>query len=256
MDFATSQAAFAAALTDPSRPVPADVISPRGERDSRRFAVYRNNVFVGLTEALAKRFPVTRRLVGEEFFAGMARVFAGGNKPASPLLFLYGDDFPAFIDSFEPASAVPYLGDVARIEAIWTRAYHAEDAVPLGVASLATIDPAELPAARLVVHSAAALLASPHPAGTIWAAHQTETVAPVTDWQAETVLIARPALDVTVHVLPAQDAAFAQQLFAGAALGAAAELASAADSRFDFGSALLGLIGLGAFRAVALEGLS
>jgi len=256
MDFAASQAAFAAALVDPAKPVPAGVISPRGESDIRRFAVYRNNVFVGLTEALAKRFPVTRRLVGEEFFAGMARVFAGQSKPVSPLLFQYGDEFPVFIDTFEPAKAVPYLGDVARIEAAWTHAYHAEDVVPLGAAALAAIDPAKLPAARLAIHPAAALLTSPHPAGTIWAAHQAEAVTPVADWRSETVLVARPALDVTVHVLPPQDATFVQLLFAGAALGPAAEAAFAADSSFDFGSALLGLVGLGAFAAAKLEGSS
>jgi hypothetical protein len=250
MDFAASQAAFAAALVDPAKPVPAGVVSPRGESDAKRFAVYRNNVFVGLTEALAKRFPVTRRLVGEEFFTGMARVFAGQSKPASPLLFQYGDDFPAFIDTFEPAGSVAYLGDVARIEAAWSRAYHAEDVAPLAAAALAVLDPAKLPTARLAVHPAAALMTSPHPAGTIWAAHQGEAVTPVAEWQAETVLIARPALDVTVHVLPQQGAVFALQLFAGATLGLAADAAFAADSRFDFGSALLGLIGLGAFCTV------
>jgi hypothetical protein len=251
MDFAARQAAFAAALTDPSRPVPAGIVSPLGASDARRFAVYRNNVFVGLTEALAKRFPVTRRLVGEEFFAGMARVFAGSEKPASPLLFSYGDNFPAFIETFEPAGSLPYLADVARIEIAWTRAYHAEDMVPISAASLSAIEPAKLADTCLAIHAAASLVVSPHPVGTIWAAHQAETVAPFSDWKAETVLVARTAFDVTVHVLPPQDTTFAQELFAGATLGQAAEAALAADGRFDFGSALLGLIGLGAFSAIS-----
>jgi hypothetical protein len=251
MDFAASQAAFASALTDPAKALPAGVVSPRGEPDGKRFAVYRNNVHVGLAEALAKRFPVTRRLVGEEFFAGMARVFVGSEKPASPLLFQYGDNFPAFIETFEPAKSVPYLADLARIEAAWTRAYHAEDIVPIGAASLSGIDPAKLADLHLLIHPASSLIVSPHPAGAIWAAHQGEPVTPVAEWKAEAVLIARPALDVTVHVMPLRDAAFAQNLFAGATLGTAAETALAADSRFDFGSALLGLLGLGAFRAIA-----
>ena len=103
MDFATSQAAFAEALLDPACALPEGITSVRGIADAARFAVYRNNVHVGLTGALAKRFPVVRRLVGEEFFAGMARVYAGLHKPASPLLFEYGDEFPDFVEQFEPA---------------------------------------------------------------------------------------------------------------------------------------------------------
>ena len=41
-----------------------------------RFAVYRNNVAVGLSDALAARFPVICRLVGADFFAAMARLHA------------------------------------------------------------------------------------------------------------------------------------------------------------------------------------
>ena len=72
-----ARAAFAEALLDPARALPEGITTARGNADPARFAVYRNNVFVGLTAALAKRFPVVRRLVGDEFFAGMARVYAG-----------------------------------------------------------------------------------------------------------------------------------------------------------------------------------
>ena len=73
MPLAASQDAFAAALLDPGSPLPDGITTARGRADRARFAVYRNNVFVGLTNALARRFPVTERLVGTEFFHGMAR---------------------------------------------------------------------------------------------------------------------------------------------------------------------------------------
>ena len=57
----------------------------------------------------------------------------------------------------------------------------------------------------------------------------------------------RPDMAVGVHVLPARDAVFAAALFAGAPLGEAAEAALAADETFEFGAALAGLLGLGAF---------
>lgn len=253
MDFAASQTAFAEALLDPSSALPVGVTSAGGTADAARFAVYRNNVHVGLTAALAKRFPVARRLVGDEFFTGMARVYAGLHKPASPLLFEYGDGLAEFIEQFEPARGLAYLADVARIEAAWTRAYHAEDSEPLTAARLAALEPDALGRARLSVHPASALIASPHPVGSIWAAHQGETVEPVSNWRAETVLVARPAMEVSVHILPADGAAFATVLFAGETLGDAAERVAALHPGFDFGAALVGLVSLGAFHTIIEE---
>ena len=131
------QAAFSAALLDPARPVPADVVGIGGTADRKRFAVYRNNVMVGLLDALQARFPVTARLVGEEFFRAMARVYAAARQPRTPLLMHYGDDFPDFIAGFEPAASVPYLADVARVECAWSQAYHAPEASALTVDALA-----------------------------------------------------------------------------------------------------------------------
>jgi len=254
MNFQASQDAFARAVTDPESALPEGITSRRGEADAMRFAVYRNNVMVGLTKTLEKRFPVVTRLVGEEFFAGMARAYVRSELPRSPVMFEYGDSFADFISGYKPAAGVPYLADVARVEAAWTRAYHAADAAALTVADLAAIPAEELGAARLTRHPAAELVRSPHPAGSVWAAHQTETVEPPREWTAEAVLIARPAMDVTVRVVPARDAAFAEALLSGETLADAAAAALDADQEFDFGAALVGLVSLGAFRAPSNQG--
>ncbi len=252
--FAATQAGFAQALTDPTRPVPAGLTAADGRIDPLRFAVYRNNVFVGLTEALAKRFPVTRRLVGAEFFAGMARVYVDAEKPSTPLLFQYGDTFPDFIAAFPPAAGIPYLADVARLEAMLTRAYHAADATPLGVDALSSVDPDVLPRVVLRPHPSASLLASPWPVGTIWAAHQGDVVSSVSAGGGETVIVARPIMEVGIHVVARGHARFAAALFSGATLGDAAARALEADAGFDFGAALVALVSLGAFGAVHVDG--
>ena len=249
MDIAATQHAFATALLDPARPVPAGVTTARGRPDEKRFAVYRNNVAVALARALASRFPVVAKLVGDDFFASMAKAYVAVRKPASPRIFSYGDDFADFIAGFPPAAGVPYLADVARLEAAWTRAYHAADAEPLAVAALARLGAEALPAARLAPHPAAMLLRSRFPAGSIWQAHLDGRDAAGSFGGAECVLVARPEFDVRVHVLPAHDAAFAEALLAGAMIGEAVEL-GAGDADFDFGAALVGLIGLGAFAGV------
>ncbi len=248
MDFETAQAAFAAALLDPALPVPVGVTSARGVGDAKRFAVYRNNVAVGLGKALASRFPVVERLVGTAFFAGMARVYIADNKPTSPLIFAYGDNFPDFIAGFAPAAGLPYLADVARLEAAWTRAYHAADAAPLDIAALTALDPPALAEARLEPHPAAKLISSRFPAGSIWQAHQGDAEARLDARGGETVLVVRPDYEVRLHVLPRRDAIFAAALLAGVPIGEAAELAVIAEPDFDFGTALAGLVSLGAFR--------
>ena len=68
MSIVVGQEAFAAAVLDPTLPVPAGVVSYRGDADEKRFAVYRNNVHVGLVGVVAAKYPVCATLVGEEFF--------------------------------------------------------------------------------------------------------------------------------------------------------------------------------------------
>src|SRR5438105_2614661 len=109
---AAVQDEFAAGLLDPERPVPNSIVGDTSRPPARRFAVHRNNVVVGLISALRARFPATERIVGEEFFAAMARVFIATRPPRSPLLMFYGDDFPQFVASFPPAAALVYLPDV------------------------------------------------------------------------------------------------------------------------------------------------
>jgi hypothetical protein len=115
-DFRATIDAFAAALVDPRRPAPAGTRGREATSDQRRFAVYRNNIAVSLIASLAARYPVTRRLVGEDFFHKTAWAYVAANKPQSPVLIHYGQGFPAFIARFEPARDMPYLTDVACLE--------------------------------------------------------------------------------------------------------------------------------------------
>ena len=89
-----------------------------------------------LIGAIEARYPVTRRLVGDEFFRAMARAYVAEEKPRSPVLIHYGADFPDFVARFEPAREIAYLADVARLENAWVEAYHAAEAAPLALAAL------------------------------------------------------------------------------------------------------------------------
>ncbi|MBU1176377.1 MAG: DNA-binding domain-containing protein [Alphaproteobacteria bacterium] len=246
------QTGFAAALLHPDLDVPQNLVDPHGRIASRRFAVYRNNVIVSLIEAVKSSFPAVLALVGETFFAEMARRFVRQAPPQSPLLFDYGRDFAGFIEDFEPAKSLPFLADVARLDRAWLDAYHAADAAPFAPAALAGRHDAALSETRFVPCPATRLVASAFPVVAIWRAARDGcqphfSSAPQAEW----ALVTRPDLNIDVVPLDAATGGFFRDLLAGAPLGVAAEQALAADPGFDFGHALGLVVSGGAFAGVS-----
>ena len=245
--FADGQAQFAGAILDPLAALPTGLVGPDGRPSAKRFAVYRNNVIAGLIETLKAAYPVIHRLVGEEFFAAMAGLYARAEPPATPIMLDYGAGFPRFIGQFEPAAALPYLQDVARLERGWVEAYHAVDAPPLTLAGFSRVLPGDLPTLRLVLHPSIRVVRSTFPIMKIWQTNvDGHAVVPI-DLNAggDDVLIARPDMDVEVRRLPVGVAAFIEALQAGVAIEDAAAGALAASLRFDLAGALRGMIETG-----------
>ncbi|WP_315755481.1 MULTISPECIES: DNA-binding domain-containing protein [unclassified Bradyrhizobium] len=238
---------FARALLDPEQPVPAGLVGPDGTPSRRRFGVYRNNVVVGLTATLKDAYPAVHRIVGAEFFQAMARRYVVSELPRSPILLDYGAGFAAFIHGFAPASALPYLADVARIERAWTEAYHAAEAGPVTPAAFAAVAPAALPGLRLRFHPSLRLVGSSFPALTIWQMNTAGGIPGPVDLDAgEAALIVRPDADVVVRSIPAGSLAFVEALLAGRSVLTALENAPRADVRFELAGTLHDLIHSGA----------
>ncbi len=210
----------------------------------RRFDVYRNNVAVGLTQALATRFPVIRRLVGEEFFAALARIYAEVDRPKSPVLAEWGADFAGYLDRFPPLAAYPYMGDVARIEHARGRAFHAADMPPVDPARLATADPGRL---RLRLHPSVILLPLAHPAVSIWQRNQPggENL-PLAEGRETALILRDQAFQVPVRALASGDAALVAALLAADTLANAALAARMAEPGHDPQSLLVSLMRAGA----------
>lgn len=134
--------------------------------------IYRQTVLGTLTGSLGNIFPVTRRLVGEQFFDAMAARYIPSAPSRSPDLADYGASFPQFIREFAPAAELPYLGDVAILEWYWHRAFHAED--DPGLDSQALQIAATRDADRIVFRlpASATLLESAFPIRRIWQSNQ------------------------------------------------------------------------------------
>lgn len=241
------QADFAAALTDPALPAPAAVLRQVDLPQSRRFDVHRNNVMVGLIEALKATFPALRRLVGADFFKAAAGAYIRKEPPRSPVLLLYGRGFGDFLDDFEPAKNVPYLGDVARLEWARVNAHHAADAEPVSIDRLAAVPQGALEGLRFTLHPSLQLLRSRFPVVSLWAVTGgADPTAEIEMTCGEAAAVLRPAAAVDVRLLPPGGYAFMEQLASGHSLAQAAGQASESCPDFDLAAHLQGLFELGA----------
>jgi len=182
----------------------ADCVSPGGAPAEQRLAVYKNNVHSQLVDALAATFPAVERLVGGEFFRYAAREYVGIHPPRRPTLLGYGDRFPEFLGRFPPATTVPYLPDVARLEMLYLEAYHAAEAEVLDADQFTARLSTGEDDTGLALHPSARLMQSNFPVSRIWELNrQADTLQGKTTipGEAEHLLIIRPQAMVEVRRL-------------------------------------------------------
>jgi len=242
------QDAFADAIVNVEHDVPEAITSHSSPKPRERFNIYRNNVYSSLIDVLSARFPVAERLVGEEFFRAMARMFIEESPPRSPMLLVYGDAFPSFLTEFEHAQDVPYLPDIARLEWARHQAYHAADCAPLTAGELATVPPDQ--SARLVFepHPSLALVRSPFPIVSIWQTNTADDEVKLVSLSdgGQNALIVRPQLEVETYKISGGEAGFVAALNEGANLASAAQAALEESADFALDKTLAQLLAIGA----------
>src|SRR6266853_2540668 len=151
------------------REIAAQVIDA-GIGPSERLDVYRNTFASVVVTALRLSYTAVHRLVGANFFEGMARIFMGTHPPKSACLDDYGVEFPHFLADFAPAGSLPYLPAVARLEWAVNRAVHAADAEPLETVRLAALGDAERARVSFVPQPSLGLVQAQYPVDAIWRA--------------------------------------------------------------------------------------
>jgi len=236
------QAAFAAALDDPGAVAAfAPALVARDQRTAERLALYRGNVVDAWEKALANSHPVVRALVGDEFFAALARAYGRANPSVSGDLNRFGDRFAKFIGVFEHTQSLPYLGDVAALEWAVHRAHYAADGNKLTRERVAALPPVELLSARFGLDPACACVVSRYPVARIWQAHQPGSPVALPDSLdcAEVALVVRPHWRVEVLVSGAGEVAALEQLCSGADVEGAIAAGLGVDAGFDFPRALV-----------------
>ena len=116
LDLAALQSAMTQALFTGSLADIEDEFDGACANPARRFAIYRNNMFLSLTAHLRTVFPVTAKLGDERFFSYAAHQFILRQPPRESRLVLYGEDFPSFLARFPSCRHTPILAQMAALE--------------------------------------------------------------------------------------------------------------------------------------------
>jgi uncharacterized protein len=207
---ATQQNAFAQAVRDAKQIgdlLP--MLSGDAGLNTRRLALYRGNVVAHAGRALQAAYPVLEQIVGAEFFTGLSRTFWKARPPQSGDWNEYGRAMADFLQDFEPAAAMAYLPDLARLEWCAHAATYAADSPAIHEADSPAIKEVQDDPLTLLRRPGTAVLASQHPVADIWHAHQADASIALADiaWEPQGAIVFRKGMAVQVAALPHEQAA-------------------------------------------------
>ncbi len=214
-----------------------------------RIKVYRNNVVRGLSDAAIAALPMTKKLVGKDFLEQAARAYVLKNLPPEGNLNLYGITFPAFIKSYEPAAAIPYLHDFTALEWAWEAAFYADDDLPLAPEKLASLGEEDMANLGLFFRSSVFLIASNHPLDEIvdfCRSDDTEEMQTLSNRGAK-LMVFRPDLKVEIRKLDDAEYDFLTLLREKKTIYEASVTISENHPNFDLTAILQKHLGLGTF---------
>jgi hypothetical protein len=232
------QESFAAALESPTQTrAEAGLFQGKPEDVAGRLALYRGNLFAAAKKALGLAFPITVKIIGAEFFEGLAREYVRRYPSVSGDLNEYGEALPRFVAEFAHTQDLPYLPDVTRMEWLAHRAYYAQDAQSFDLVRLASISGSAQGELHPVLAPACALLESRWPVARIWQVHQDDYAGEFSvDFDAgpERILISRPLFRVEVTSVSAGAFRFLQGAQHGASIAQSLDAALVEEPDFDF----------------------
>jgi Putative DNA-binding domain len=219
------------------------------------FAIYRNTVRKGLIDALQANYPAVNRLVGDQWFRAVAAQFVSQHPATDARLLHYGVEFARFLETFPPATALPYLAQVARLDRLWTLAHTATDDDAITVYALASFTPESFDTHTLQPRASTYWTwSATQPVFSLWTANRDGEAArsDLSDiaWQGEGIIIYRPDQAVTYQCADAASIAFLDACRAGKSIARAAACAVSIDANCDLQALIAKLIQSHTFTAL------
>lgn len=232
------------------------VIVTDGFSHTERLNIHRNNTTILLSQALGATYRVVKKLVGDDFFDAVARLYIRAHPPRSPCLFEYGESFPEYLASLPSAIELPYLRDVAMLEWLWNETFHAREASALTSNDLSGIAPERYADLCFTPHPSLRLTGSAYPIKEIWDVNQdgVDEVATINlDEGGQALALLRPKSTIEMIELSPGGFVLIHRLSAGSRLENAFAAAQHVDPEFDPTTTLALLISAGAFHSHCLK---
>ncbi len=209
-----------------------------------RLAIYQNNTFYSLKEALKDLYPAVEKTIGEALFGIVSREYFLQSPPTSPAMIELGESFPNFLAEFPATKEMLYLPDLARFERIYHQSFHSKDTPIASPEDFAALDISALTNATLTLCPAARLFKSPFAVFDIWklALNSDNETASINADQSQYVLFSRPEIRVDAYLIPEDLHYFLTLLFEGNTIGSAIENAMQHSNEFSPQNAIAFLI--------------
>lgn len=226
---------FANALSDDSalEQFATMVNASSGTSARNRILLYRRNVIGGRIRALNQIFPVCRKLVGEKYFAQIARSYIESHVSRNQDLSFYGVLFSTFVEDLvaqrPEVRELVYLSDLTRLEWCLHESYYGRDEAPFDFNAFEKVKPGDYGDVSFVLSDSVRLLSSSYPISQIWNFHQgAESLrAPDLCEGPEYLLIHRREFTPRIESLDAPVWEYLSALASGARLTEAVEMVSA-----------------------------
>lgn len=203
---------------------------------TRRLQVYRNNVYSTLTEVLKAHYPTIQRLVGEEFFTHLAKIYTSNYPSHQGNMHLFGEHFSGFVRDFSATRDLVYLSEVAQLDWAYHKAFHAADDPLFDRNRLKIISPDEYVNLQFRLHPSCQLFDFQYPILRIWelcqATSDDDQTVQLTEGGIQLMVIRR---DRGVRFEPLEKAEYIllNEISHGKTFGVACEQALAADELLD-----------------------
>jgi hypothetical protein len=215
----------------PTQTAPAPEAEELLNAPEERLSVYAGGYLARMREALADVYEAVQFVLGERAFTELAQAYAARYPSHDYNLSFAGRSLPEFLAGSPIAQQLPFLPDLARLEWLVCRAFHAFEQPPLEPSRLAAPPPEAWDRLRLTFQPSLGVVASAWPIRDIWAARREPrgTVNLQIAGRAQRVLVFRRGLEVRCELLEEPECVLLEGLLAGRTLGEVCQALSQAD---------------------------
>ncbi len=211
-------------------------------------SVYRNNSMSAFHDALRSHYKSVAKLVGETYFAYLARAYIENYPVRKRTLAGYGEDFHQIVEDYAGEHKLPYLSDFARLDRYWLQAHLAADSSALNMEYLTGVLAAggDLEVLKLRLRPDVMLAQTSWPIFDVWnklrAGHELGEIIEMSKGS-QNILIWRYQNEVMQRNLEDNEYTFLSTIKDGGTLGEAMAAALAAQPGADINTMLPTMIG-------------